>query len=92
VGLVNCYMSMTDNSESEEWIKYRLLPFLGLGFFACIPIAHAAFMFPYDQLLQQSGLNYYYLEGVLMVTGVLFLAVRTLGGTPHFIALLTRRF
>ncbi|KAH7329326.1 adiponectin receptor protein [Stachybotrys elegans] len=76
VGLVNCYMSMTDNSESEEWIRYRLIPFLGLGFFACIPIAHAAFMFPYEQLQKQSGLNYYYVEGALMITGVIFLATR----------------
>ncbi|KND95003.1 Adiponectin receptor protein [Tolypocladium ophioglossoides CBS 100239] len=76
MGALNAYLSMNDRYGSKDWLTSRLLPFLGLGFSAFIPIIHAALIFPYDQLRRQSGLDYYYLEGVLMVAGVSFLATR----------------
>lgn len=72
---MNAYLSLQDRYGDKDWIKSRLLPFLGMGLSAFVPIIHAAFIFPYEQLVRQSGLNYYYLEGALMITGVLFLAV-----------------
>lgn len=75
MGLLNAYMSIHDRFGAKNWLTSRLLPFFGLGFSAFIPIIHAALIFPYEQLQKQAGLNYYYLEGVLMVTGVAFLAV-----------------
>lgn len=47
---------------------------MGLSAFA--PIIHAASIFPYEQLDQQAGLRYYYIEGLVIVVGVLFYAVR----------------
>ncbi|POR38243.1 Adiponectin receptor protein [Tolypocladium paradoxum] len=76
MGALNAYLSMNDRYGSKNWLTSRLLPFLGLGFSAFIPILHAALIFPYDQLQRQSGLNYYYLEGVFMLIGVLFLATK----------------
>lgn len=66
---------MQDKFGSKDWLKARLLPFLALALSACIPILHAAILFPYGQLQKQAGLNYYYIEGAFMVTGVAFLAV-----------------
>lgn len=85
MSLINAYMSLNDRYGSENWVVSRLLPFLGLGFFALIPIGHAAIIFPYEQFQKQAGLNYYYLEGVLMVAGVIFLAVRAnlVSGIPR---------
>ncbi|KAL2214012.1 adiponectin receptor protein [Sarocladium strictum] len=76
MGIYNGYSSLQDRFGDQDWIKSRLAPFVGMGLSAFIPIIHAAFIFPYDQLQKQSGLNYYYLEGILMVIGVLFLASR----------------
>jgi adiponectin receptor len=75
MGLFNVYLSMKDQYGSKSWLRSRLLPFLGMGFSAIIPIVHAALIFPYEQLQKQSGLHYYYLEGVFMLIGVMFLAV-----------------
>lgn len=47
---------------------------MGLSAFA--PIIHAASIFPYEQLDQQAGLRYYYIEGLVIVVRVLFYAVR----------------
>lgn len=75
MGLLNVYNSLNDRYGAKDWLTSRLLPFLGLGLSAFIPIIHAVIIFPYDQFQKQAGLNYYYLEGVLMLIGVLFLAV-----------------
>lgn len=75
MGAYNVYSSLQDRFGDKDWITSRLLPFLGMGLSAFIPIIHATLIFPYHQLQKQSGLNYYYLEGILMVIGVLFLAV-----------------
>lgn len=75
MGLLNIYSSFNDRHGDKDWLKSRLLPFLGLGFSAFIPIIHAVLIFPYDQFQKQAGLNYYYLEGLLMLIGVLFMAV-----------------
>lgn len=83
MGAYNAYSSLQDRFGDKDWISSRLLPFVGMGLSAFIPIIHAAFIFPYDQLQRQSGLNYYYLEGVLMVIGVLFLAVSHPSSLTH---------
>lgn len=75
MGAFNSYFSLRGNNDSKDWLTSRLLPFLALSLSAFIPIIHAALIFPYDQLQKQSGLNYYYLEGVFMLTGVGFLVV-----------------
>jgi adiponectin receptor len=62
--------------QSMEWKTLRLSTFLATGLSAFAPIMHAALIFPYDQLDKQAGLRYYYLEGILILTGVAFYAVR----------------
>lgn len=75
MGAFNSYLSLHGRNDSKDWLTSRLLPFLALSFSAFIPIFHAVLLFPYDQLQKQSGLNYYYLEAVFMLTGVFFLVV-----------------
>jgi adiponectin receptor len=64
--------------QSQKWRLLRLSTFVATGLSAFAPIIHAASIFPYDQLDQQAGLRYYYLEGFVIVIGVLFYAVRHL--------------
>jgi adiponectin receptor len=53
----------------------RLSTFVATGLSAFAPILHAATIFPYAQLDKQAGLRYYYLEGVAILTGVVFYVV-----------------
>ncbi|CAI7589495.1 unnamed protein product [Penicillium glandicola] len=47
---------------------------MATGLSAFAPIIHAASIFPYEQLDKQAGLRYYYLEGLVIIIGVLFYA------------------
>ena len=62
--------------QSRGWKTLRLSTFVATGLSAFAPIIHAASIFPYDQLDKQAGLRYYYLEGILILTGVASYAVR----------------
>lgn len=61
--------------QSPKWRNLRVFAFVGTGLSAFAPIIHAATIFPYDQLDKQAGLRYYYLEGVSILTGVVFYVV-----------------
>lgn len=56
----------------------RLSAFVATGFSAFAPIIHAVTIFPYDQLMQLTGLAYYLMEGLAVITGVAFYAVSVL--------------
>lgn len=62
--------------QSQKWRLLRLSTIVATGLSAFAPIIHAASIFPYEQLDQQAGLRYYYLEGLVIVVGVLLYAVR----------------
>ena len=53
----------------------RLSTFVATGLSAFVPIIHAVTIFPYAQLTQQTGLGYYLVEGLALITGVIFYAV-----------------
>lgn len=52
-----------------------MFAFVSTGFSAFAPIIHAVLIFPYDQLDKQAGLRYYYVEGALILIGVIFYVV-----------------
>jgi adiponectin receptor len=54
----------------------RLSTFVATGFSSFAPIFHGVLLFGHRQLDQQTGLRYYYLEGILILIGVGFYAVR----------------
>jgi adiponectin receptor len=61
--------------QSNKWTWLRLVLFVLTGLSAFAPIIHGATIFPYSQLDKQTGLRYYYLEGVLMLAGVALFVV-----------------
>ncbi|KAH7025834.1 mPR-like GPCR protein [Microdochium trichocladiopsis] len=60
--------------QSLQWRMLRLWAFVATGLSAFAPIAHAVLIFPYGQLDKQSGLRYYYLEGVFILLGAVVYA------------------
>lgn len=61
--------------QGRKWRLLRVSAFVATGFSAFAPIIHAALIFPYDQLDKQAGLRYYYVEGVLILIGVILYIV-----------------
>ncbi|KAM0252812.1 hypothetical protein ACHAQJ_007551 [Trichoderma viride] len=72
LGLLTGIVVVSPKLQSPRWRMLRLSTFVATGFSAFAPILHAATIFPYAQLDKQAGLRYYYLEGVAILTGVVF--------------------
>ncbi|CAH0021536.1 unnamed protein product [Clonostachys rhizophaga] len=75
LGTFSGAVNVLTDLDSTKWRLLRLLTLVATGFSALAPIIHAATMFPYWQLDKQTGLRFYYAEGVAMVSGVYFYAV-----------------
>ncbi|KAJ5806781.1 hypothetical protein N7474_010373 [Penicillium riverlandense] len=74
LGLLTGLVVVHPRLQSKEWRILRLSTFVATGLSAFAPITHASSLFPYEQLDQQAGLRYYYLEGLVLIIGVLFYA------------------
>ncbi|KAJ5605224.1 hypothetical protein N7510_010378 [Penicillium lagena] len=75
LGLLTGIVVVHPRLQSKEWRTLRLSTFVATALSAFAPIIHASCLFPYEQLDQQAGLRYYYLEGLVLITGVFFYAV-----------------
>ncbi|EUC32668.1 hypothetical protein COCCADRAFT_37421 [Bipolaris zeicola 26-R-13] len=74
LGILTATIVLSPGLQDPKWKYLRLSTFVAMGLSAFAPIIHAASLFPYSQLDQQSGLRYYFLEGVLILVGVGFYA------------------
>ncbi|KAJ5371970.1 hypothetical protein N7517_003976 [Penicillium concentricum] len=74
LGFLTGFVVVHPKLQSQKWRLLRSSSFVATGLSAFAPIIHAASIFPYGQLDQQAGLRYYYLEGLVIVIGVLFYA------------------
>ncbi|KAK4187426.1 HlyIII-domain-containing protein [Podospora australis] len=52
--------------------SFATISFVATGLSAFAPIIHAASIFPYAQLDKQAGLRFYYIEGAIVLIGVVF--------------------
>lgn len=85
LGTLTATMVINPSLHGPKWKTLRLSAFVATGLSAFAPIIHGALLFPYGQFDKQTGLRYYYLEGVLIMMGVWFYAVRQSCSTlPHF--------
>ncbi|KAK3385597.1 hemolysin-III related-domain-containing protein [Podospora didyma] len=65
------FVVLNPKLQSKRWRSVRVCSFVATCFSAFAPIIHAAAIFPFNQLNQQAGLRYYYIEGALVLTGTL---------------------
>ncbi|KAJ5254262.1 hypothetical protein N7524_011442 [Penicillium chrysogenum] len=84
LGFLTGFVVVHPRLQSQKWRLLRLSTFVATGLSAFAPIIHAASIFPYQQLDQQAGLRYYYLEGLIIVMGVLFYADHADWRQTHF--------
>jgi adiponectin receptor len=74
LGTLTATTVINPSLQGPRWKILRLSTFVATGFSAFAPILHGALLFPYDQFDKQTGLRYYYLEGILLLIGVGFYA------------------
>jgi len=74
LGALTATTVINPSLHGPRWKTLRLSAFVATGFSAFAPIVHGALLFPYSQFDRQTGLRYYYLEGVLIMIGVWFYA------------------
>ncbi|KAL2022467.1 hypothetical protein VTK56DRAFT_5296 [Thermocarpiscus australiensis] len=73
---LTAFVVINPRLQSPRFRLLRTCSFVATGFSALAPIIHAATIFPYHQLDKQAGLRYYYLEGVIVLVGVVFYITR----------------
>jgi predicted membrane channel-forming protein YqfA (hemolysin III family) len=61
--------------QSSRWRTLRISTFVAMGFSALLPMVHAASIYPYAQLHQQTDMGYYLVEGMALIIGTVFYAV-----------------
>lgn len=61
--------------QSQEYRIFRLWTFVITGLSGFAPVFHAMTLFPHDQLVKHMGVQWYYLEGVFILTGALIYGV-----------------
>ncbi|KAI9163085.1 mPR-like GPCR protein [Paramyrothecium foliicola] len=72
LGFLTCFIVLDPRLQETKWRLLRMFSFIATGLSAFAPIVHAITLFPYEQLEKQSGLRYYYAEGVLILLGCVF--------------------
>ena len=76
LGALTATTVINPSLHGPRWKTLRLSTFIATGFSAFAPILHGVSIFGHEQLDKQTGLRYYYLEGILILIGVGFYAVR----------------
>ncbi|KAK2848504.1 hypothetical protein FQN49_005659 [Arthroderma sp. PD_2] len=82
LGLLTATIVVNPRFQSAKYRTLRLSTFIATGLSAFAPIIHAVTIFPYAQLTQQTGLGYYLVEGLALITGTIFYASRPIFQSP----------
>lgn len=61
--------------QGRTWRNFRTCCFIGTGMSGLAPLAHGIYLFGFSQMLKQSGMPYYLVEGGLLALGALIYAV-----------------
>ncbi|KAK3991509.1 mPR-like GPCR protein [Cladorrhinum sp. PSN332] len=72
LSVVTGFVVINPRMQTPQFRLLRTLSFIATGLSAFAPIIHAASVFPYHHLDKQAGLRYYYIEGVIVLVGVVF--------------------
>ncbi|KAK3903968.1 HlyIII-domain-containing protein [Staphylotrichum tortipilum] len=76
LSVATAFVVIHPSLQSPRHRGLRTGTFVATGLSAFAPIVHAASIFPYQQLDQQAGLRYYYLEGVILIAGAVVYITR----------------
>ncbi|ORY63985.1 mPR-typeG-protein-coupled receptor [Pseudomassariella vexata] len=76
LGALSLFVMLHPKFQGSRWRTFRLLTLVCTGLSGFAPIAHGIYMFGFPQMLLQSGLLYYLIEGGLFLLGAVVYATR----------------
>ena len=78
LSILTCVILLNPKYQGRVYRSFRAYTFMCTGFSALAPLAHGALLFGISDMLRQSGLPFYLLEGSLHILGVFFYTVSML--------------
>ncbi|KAB8226990.1 hemolysin III family protein [Aspergillus alliaceus] len=75
LSLVTAFILVHPKYQGLRWRTFRVCVFVGTGLSGFVPLIHGIKLFGFAQMLKHSGIAYY-LEGLLLILGALFYALR----------------
>lgn len=76
LGLMAVFVMISPKFQGRRWRNFRILCFVGTGMSGLVPLAHGIYLFGFSQMLKQSGMPYYLIEGGFLCLGALVYATR----------------
>ncbi|KAK3358134.1 mPR-like GPCR protein [Lasiosphaeria hispida] len=76
IGALTIAIMVSSRFQGREFRIFRTLTFVGLGTSGIAPLIHGITMFGWSQMVKQSGMPYYLVEGGFLLTGSFFYATK----------------
>jgi adiponectin receptor len=71
LGSLTIFIMLNPNFHGKKFRIFRVLAFVGTGLSGFVPLIHGVKMFGFSQMMKQSGMPYYVIEGGFLLLGAL---------------------
>lgn len=71
LGLATVLVTVNPRFQGNRWRTFRACTFVGTALSGFAPLMHGIKLFGFSQMVKQSGILYYLLEGLLLIQGAL---------------------
>lgn len=75
LGIATIIILVHPKFQGRRWRTFRVCTFVGTGLSGFAPLAHGIKLFGFSQMEKQSGVAYYFGEGLLLMLGAFFYTV-----------------
>ncbi|KAF9883100.1 hypothetical protein FE257_004108 [Aspergillus nanangensis] len=76
LGLLTIFIVVNPKFQGQKFRVFRALTFIATGLSGFVPLVHGVKMFGVSQMISQSGMLYYLIEGGFLLLGALIYATR----------------
>ncbi|KAI1327716.1 mPR-like GPCR protein [Xylariaceae sp. FL0255] len=76
VGTASIFIMLSPDFEGPKWRTFRVLTFVATGLSGFVPLAHGVYLFGIPQMMKQSDMPYYLVEGLFLILGALVYTTR----------------
>jgi adiponectin receptor len=77
LGSATIFITVNPQFQGRRWRTFRACTFVGTALSGFVPIIHGVIIFGWSQMVKQSGVLYYLLEGLFLMIGALCYTVST---------------
>ncbi|KAL6874752.1 mPR-typeG-protein-coupled receptor [Trichoderma novae-zelandiae] len=76
LGSLTIFIMLNPKFHGQKFRAFRVLAFVGTGLSGFAPLIHGVTMFGFSQMMKQSGMPYYLIEGGFLLLGALLYATK----------------